>query len=146
MSGRELVSILAVIVAATAVAPPLAAWTLNRWRVDRAASHVQSIAAYLRSEDGRRGLPTAIEVVCGTGRLPKAAPAGNDWVRSPTALQDVFGPARPRDPWGRCYVANIGGRDAGVPVLILSAGSNGLIDTPLSASEPHGDDVGTRIW
>ena len=147
LSGAHVSGMLAIIVLATAVVPPLAAWSLNRSRVERASTDVQSIAAYLREDDADARLAAgASEIVCGSGRLPKPAPAGEAWLASPTALQDVFGPSRPRDPWGRCYIANIGGHRGGVPVLVLSAGSHGLIDTPIGAPSPHGDDIGTRVW
>jgi type II secretory pathway pseudopilin PulG len=146
ISGAGLTGVLAIIVLATAVVPPLAAWSLNRSRVERALADVRSIADYLRRSDDAARAAATTEVVCGSGRLPKSEAAGEAWVRSPTALQDVFGSSRPRDPWGRCYLANIGGRGAGMPVLVLSAGSNGLIDTPIGAPAPYGDDIGTRVW
>lgn len=65
------------------------------------------------------------------------------------------------DPWGRRYIVNIGAIDlspgavtaAGQPksaVWVLSAGPNGIIETPFAASiltsaRPGGDDIGTRI-
>jgi len=65
------------------------------------------------------------------------------------------------DPWGRRYVVNIGLIDlspgavtaSGQPkaaVWVLSAGPNGVIETPFAASiltsaQPGGDDIGTRI-
>lgn len=65
------------------------------------------------------------------------------------------------DPWGRRYIVNIGAIDlspgaataTGQPkaaVWVLSAGPNGVIETPFSASiltaaRPGGDDIGTRI-
>jgi prepilin-type N-terminal cleavage/methylation domain-containing protein len=65
------------------------------------------------------------------------------------------------DPWGNRYVVNIGLIDvspgavtaAGRPkmaVWVLSAGPNGIIETPfassiLVAARPGGDDIGTRI-
>lgn len=65
------------------------------------------------------------------------------------------------DPWGRRYVVNVGLIDlspgaataSGQPkmaVWVLSAGPNGIIETPfaasiLAAARPGGDDIGTRI-
>ncbi len=143
MSGGQLAIVLVLIALATAVIPPLGAWSLNRWRVERAAADVEAIAQFLRARRAPVG-PADGGVVCGDGRLPKAAPGGEAWLRRPTSLQDAFGPSRPRDPWGRCYVANIGA-PPDEPVLLVSAGPNGLIDTPLGAGAPHGDDVGTRV-
>lgn len=48
------------------------------------------------------------------------------------------------DPWGRRYAVNVGSRpDTGHAVVVLSAGPNGLIETPFAAlvPTPGGDDV-----
>ena len=65
------------------------------------------------------------------------------------------------DPWGNHYVVNIGlidlspgaatsGGQPKMAVWVLSAGPNGIIETPfaasiLAAAQPGGDDIGTRI-
>ena len=65
------------------------------------------------------------------------------------------------DPWGNRYVVNVGlidlspgaataGGQAKMAVWVLSAGSNGIIETPfassvLKATQPGGDDIATRI-
>jgi hypothetical protein len=65
------------------------------------------------------------------------------------------------DPWGNRYVVNVALIDLspgaatanGQPkmaVWVLSAGPNGIIETPfaasiLAAAQPGGDDIGTRI-
>jgi len=65
------------------------------------------------------------------------------------------------DPWGNRYVVNVAlidlapgaataGGQAKMAVWVLSAGPNGIIETPfassiLNATQPGGDDIGTRI-
>lgn len=48
------------------------------------------------------------------------------------------------DPWGRRYAVNIGPQ-AGVPqaVIVLSAGKNGVVETPFDSAypKPGGDDI-----
>lgn len=50
------------------------------------------------------------------------------------------------DPWGNAYIMNPGNFDAGGVVWILSAGPNGSIETPLSAADLAGDDIGILIY
>jgi hypothetical protein len=145
LSWRQLAAALAAIVLATAVLPPLGAYVLNQSRVERAATDTRRLA------DDLRPRPEVVTlagdgVVCGTGRLPLARGAGLEWLANPTTIREVFGAGGPQDPWGRCYLANLGDARRGVPVLVLSAGPNGFIDTPLGAPGPAGDDIGARVW
>ncbi|MEI6669115.1 MAG: type II secretion system protein GspG [Acidobacteriota bacterium] len=51
--------------------------------------------------------------------------------------------AVPIDPWGHRYAANIGVFGTGDPVIVLSAGANGKVETPfrLNVFKPGGDDI-----
>ncbi|MGD1075201.1 MAG: type II secretion system protein GspG [Thermodesulfovibrionales bacterium] len=49
------------------------------------------------------------------------------------------------DPWGNPYVTNADAFNTGNPVWILSAGPNGVYDTPATAGAPVGDDIGIRL-
>lgn len=57
----------------------------------------------------------------------------------------------PADPWGRPYVINAANFTTATtpptPVWVLSAGPNGLIDTPIAptTTAPGGDDIGFRV-
>lgn len=57
----------------------------------------------------------------------------------------------PADPWGRPYVINAANFTSATtpptPVWVLSAGPNGVIDTPINAATtaPGGDDIGFRV-
>jgi hypothetical protein len=128
------------------VLPPLAASRLNRGRVAEASRTAQEIASILRTERARVDLIRHGDIVCGFGRLPRASDAGLAWVAAPTTNADLFGPRRPTDPWGRCYLVNLSGLASGHPVLVISAGPNSLIDTAVGAPGPALDDVAVRVW
>jgi hypothetical protein len=145
ISGWHVAGVLGLILLATAVLPPVAASRLNQSRIEQAEADTRRIAAYLQHAAQPRTAGIGGDVVCGTGRLPKPG-TQSEWLRSPETRADIFGADRPRDPWGRCYLANIGGLRTRSPVLVLSAGPNGLIDTVLGAPSPQGDDVGMRVW
>ena len=49
------------------------------------------------------------------------------------------------DPWGNAYVANAANFNNTSPALILSAGPNGVFDTPANNKLAVGDDIGIRI-
>jgi prepilin-type N-terminal cleavage/methylation domain-containing protein len=57
----------------------------------------------------------------------------------------------PTDPWGRPYVINAANFTSTavppIPVWVLSAGPNGVVETNIAAATttPGGDDVGVRI-
>jgi prepilin-type N-terminal cleavage/methylation domain-containing protein len=57
----------------------------------------------------------------------------------------------PADPWGRPYVINAANFTSATtpptPVWVLSAGPNGVIDTPINAATtvPSVDDIGFRV-
>jgi hypothetical protein len=48
------------------------------------------------------------------------------------------------DPWGRRYAVNIGPQTgSGQAVIVLSAGKNGVVETPFTSPYPNpgGDDI-----
>lgn len=62
------------------------------------------------------------------------------------------GPYLPReemDPWGHAYLVSVSGfpdgSKSGNQVWCLSAGANGAVETPASASRTQGDDIGVLI-
>ncbi len=50
--------------------------------------------------------------------------------------------ALPADPWGRPYIVNVA---ATGPVWVLSAGSNGKVQTAPTDNVARGDDIGFRV-
>lgn len=119
---------------ATAVLPPAGAWWLHSRRVADTTERVQRAATQtVTADDGR--------VLCSAGRLPRADASGAgvahvDWLA--IAIVDAgnrsdSGP----DAWGQCLLMGRG--------WVLSAGANGIIETPLDAAAPRGDDIGVRV-
>jgi general secretion pathway protein G len=49
------------------------------------------------------------------------------------------------DPWGNAYLVNAWGFAGGGAVCALSAGPNGIIETPAGAATPQGDDIGVVL-
>jgi len=117
---------------ATAVLPPAGAWWLNSRRIALTTERVQVAVARATSRgDGR--------VLCGPGRLPSSGAAGGgvahtEWLAA--AVVDS-GAGREADAWGQCLLVGAG--------WVLSAGANGIIETPLSSTTTQGDDVGARL-
>jgi prepilin-type N-terminal cleavage/methylation domain-containing protein len=63
-----------------------------------------------------------------------------------TAWKGPYATSLPADPWGRPYVINATNfQTPPNPVWIISAGSNGLVDTAAGAAVLAGDDIGFRI-
>lgn len=154
MTGTRVLTTLGFILLATAVLPPAAAWGVNRFRVRTASLEVASIAETLRHvEPGLRDSLHGAEVLCGPGRLPVTGERGAErWVTAPrAALAVAVGDRRAvaADPWGNCYLVNLAALTAGGParLWVLSAGPNGIIDTPFvtSSETPVGDDVGITV-
>lgn len=154
MTGGRVLATLIVIFLATTVAPPTAAWAVNRHRLGRAAADVAAIAERLRVAEGgpRNGVPLG-GVLLGPGRMPATdTPAANRWGMAPRGSLAAAVGANvpvPIDPWGNCYISNVEAGAVGSPttVWVLSAGPNGVVDTPFlsSAPNPAGDDVAVRI-
>lgn len=54
----------------------------------------------------------------------------------------------PPDPWGNPYVINIGdllSNDASLKIWVISAGADGIIQTPTINDSTSGDDIGSRL-
>jgi hypothetical protein len=149
MTGKQVLASGVAIVFATAILPPAAAWLVNRQRVQRAEREVAALADRLaaRPLELARARGTAL-VLSGSGRVP-AAENGDVrmWVTAPRAALTIVlsGADPPPDPWGNAYLAALADRARQEPaVRVLSAGPNGVIDTPFDGS-PQGDDLATSV-
>lgn len=158
ISGWQLISALAAILFATVVLPPAAAWTLNRSRIAQTEARARTAAERLRAgSNDLDGAARSAGIVCGPGRLPAREPAAASaraglshpahaaWLREARIAPEVFGSGMPTDAWGRCFLLNADAWGAGGPVWLLSAGPNGVIDTPPNALALGGDDIGDRL-
>jgi hypothetical protein len=156
VSGAQLVLALVAIAFATAVLPPAAAWALNEFRVTQTEERAGTAMERLRTTSGASSrLAASKGVVCGPGRLPDLPAASGltstpavhwAWTNDARKAPELFGAGMPTDAWGRCFLVNADGWtvDSGV-VWLLSAGPNGLLETPPSASTLAGDDIGVRL-
>lgn len=147
LTGGQLLLALMVIALATAVVPGVAAWRLNLYRVAQTQQRANVAAEDARHRALSPSAPaTSASVVCGPGKLPKAA-AGerrDEWVHYAVMAPQLFAAAMPTDAWSQCFLMNVGA-PPGVRVWVLSAGPNGRIDTPFGADALGGDDIGAIV-
>jgi hypothetical protein len=156
LTGAQLAVALVGCLLLSVVVPAAIATRLHAARIARADRQVRAIAASL-DWTGLAGAATdAPELVfVGPGANPKLA-ANGGWsdvrqVGLPTASLDF---AVTPDPWGNHYVIYPPHRlsaAAGGPIgmWVLSAGPNGIIDTPFrqpsEGAAIRGDDIGQRL-
>lgn len=128
MSVKTLVAALGVIFVLALVVPPAGATWEHRRRIARASNEAAAIADRLSACTREGGVAT------GPGNLP-ATPGGGS-IQNVTVRGEVCGwPLRP-DPWGNGYLIG--------PAWVLSAGANGILETPFPPSPgvaAAGDDV-----
>lgn len=145
--GRRVAAMVVLLVVLTAVLPPAAAYTLAQWRIARATETASVAAGELAARmDELRQAAGARAVLAGSGcRLPQASSAGLAWLQAPVAAGRAFEASWPQDPWGRCYLLHVPEAGRGAGGLLISAGPNGSIDTPLDAPAPAGDDIAALV-
>lgn len=144
--GRRVAAIVALLVVLTAVLPPAAAYTLARSRISRAQALASDAAGQLTSRKPELLAAAGTHaVVAGNGRLPHASDDGLGWLQAPVPAGRELESIWPLDPWGRAYLLNARAVLAGDGGLLISAGPNGSIDTPLDASSPAGDDIAAIV-
>jgi prepilin-type N-terminal cleavage/methylation domain-containing protein len=104
---------------------------------------------------GRAG-PLADQLVANTPGYALRSPTSPFGWNGPYFSSDISA-----DPWGNRYAVNVAlidlspgavtaGGQAKMAVWVLSAGPNGIVETPFAASilvaaQPGGDDIGTRV-
>lgn len=145
-SGSRTARTVILLVTLTAIVPPAGAYALARWRIARATADAVRAAADLSTrKDQIRGIAGDAGVLAGPGRLPRGAGAGDGWVQNPVSAAAAYAGAWPTDPWGRAFLLNVGEWVANGSTLLISAGPDGEIATPLSASTPAGDDIAATV-
>ncbi len=164
----ELAACLAVIAALAVLLPAAIAHRINNARLARARTETQALANAIErferdnahlpacavATDADRGRPACeVELIVGPGNAPRA-PSNPAWVNGSPA--DIlarrlpgYGPVAGPDPWGNRYIVNVGARVGGEAVWVISAGPDGVIETPYrqppATARLAGDDVGVRI-
>jgi type II secretory pathway pseudopilin PulG len=137
------------------VLPSWLAARLQRGRVARADAQVRTVAARLAASglaDIRRTAAAQnVAVLTGPGD-PVLDAADQRWrsARQAPLQSYVRLPAEAvtPDPWLRALQIEVGGPAAGSTVWVLSAGPNGIIDTPFDPADgtiPSGDDVAAPV-
>jgi type II secretory pathway pseudopilin PulG len=146
----RLAGLLAIIVVLAFVLPYGAVQTLHSRRLRAADESMRAIAERLTAVIAGQPsvIPAGTEVLAGPGDRPvvPVGSVGNDerWNSATSIpLARVTGGAlvvRP-DPWGNAYLVNIAALKTGGTVWVLSAGPDGIIQTPfLAPNGPVADD------
>jgi type II secretory pathway pseudopilin PulG len=154
-SVRGLALALTTIALLAFVLPSVLAARLQQARVSRAEAQVRTVADRLRALGISALIPTLeaqdISLLTGPGD-PILESTDRAWLAARQApLQSYVAlpaDAVAPDPWLRALQINIGARRQGGPVWVLSAGPNGIIETPFGAvgtAAPSGDDVAALL-
>jgi hypothetical protein len=142
MSLRRLVVALTLIAVLAIAIPYVAVRSLHRHRLVLADTELDRLGS--AASRNLANAPT-VNVLLGPGRVPKTTDAR--WHAGPTyPLESALrGVSVTPDPWGNGFVINTGA--ARSAVWLLSAGPNGMLETPFdgSSSVPLGDDLGRHI-
>ena len=176
LTGLQLLGCVAAILVLALAAPAAFAVAVNRARVARANADVQAIAEAIAGLAGQTGSPLVappgqtansnglLDLFVGPGNVPRQGD-GNQWIagRTSALAERLGGRSRLRlelgsDPWGNRYTVNIGALHAamaaaaartGTAIWVMSAGPNGIIETPFVQNGERatlgGDDIGARV-
>jgi succinoglycan biosynthesis protein ExoA len=157
LTGAQLFAALSAILLFSVIVPWNVASRVNRRRIARAEADVRAIAASLRTADaGPRGGFEPEAVLVGPGANPQIPPE-SDWQNVLAISAAAVHPdlALKADPWGNHYVIfpwpDEPGGASGPRVArwVLSAGPNGIVETPFRQGLEHaalsGDDIGVRL-
>ena len=132
ISRRMLVGSLAVI-AALVSAPFLVASVVADRRIATAARRAEDVARSIGSASFEA---TDARVLMGPGNVPLVGEAVS-WPAG--ARANLPSP----DPWRNAYMVNVGAKGT---VWVISAGPNGVVETPFEgAASARGDDVAARV-
>ena len=159
-SGVRLLQALAAILVLAVIAPPGLATLVNRSRIDRAQEEVRRLADALQDAglEDRARAQAKDDLLGGPGNAPEASVV-QQWAdgRVGSLSGYVSEPLR-SDPWGNRYLVNLGAMQPNEAdeastepsaLWVLSAGPNGVVETPYAApavsAVVSGDDIGARI-
>ncbi|MEO8260898.1 MAG: glycosyltransferase family 2 protein, partial [Acidobacteriota bacterium] len=157
LTGVQLGVALSVIFLLSVVLPWSVATSLRRDRIARAREDVATIAAALRAAGATRQAGDQPEaILVGPGANPEIPP-GSDWhqVTSIGASAAHLDLPIAADPWGNRYfiypvpAGPDASRRADISRWVLSAGPNGIMETPYrqpaDGATLGGDDIGVRL-
>ncbi len=165
----EVIVVAGIIAILAGILVPLIFKEIDEAKITRANADVASISTAIAVMRKDTGLWPNLDAACGVAvTLIHSSPgAMPDWGGSAYDLsvlvtfdlplqngggcyQNWKGPYMAQvgaDPWGHKYFCNIGEItfNNGNPVWILSAGPNGVVETPVGQGTPAGDDIGVRL-
>jgi hypothetical protein len=157
LTGVQLAVALSAIFLLSVVLPWSMATRLQRGRLARAGADVQAIAASLQAAGvGRQAGYPSDAILVGPGANPQI-PLGSDWrqVTAISASAAHLDLGLVPDPWGNHYLIypSPAAASATLPPdiarWVLSAGPNGIVETPFrqppDAALLGGDDIGVRL-
>lgn len=144
---------IAVLLVLAFVVPYGAVQALHKTRLRSADEGTHAIAERLNTIIGGRssGIPAGTEVLAGPGQRPVVSDERwNSATSVPLArlLPVPWGddPASQPDPWGNTYLVNVAALSSAGTVWVLSAGPDGIVQTPfVSQGPPLGDDRAAAI-
>lgn len=167
----EVIVVAGIIAVLAGILVPLIFKEIDESKISRTMADARSISGAMfvfRKDTGawpvlRRGCTLTQTLLYGDGTMPTLA-AGYDNTTAESydmyLSEDHFGcwpntwkgpymAVVNKDPWGRAYITNAADLWNGskLPVWVISAGPNGIIDTPIAAAQNSsvGDDVGIRM-
>jgi hypothetical protein len=119
--------------------------TLHARRLAAADAELLRISDALRSTSA--GMSEMISVLSGPGQAPQAKDAA--WTTSTVSPLVAHAPFATPDPWGNAYMVNVGAHATLGVVWALSAGPDGIIETPFvqpaGSASVAGDDRAARV-
>ena len=159
-SGVRLLQALAGVLVLTVVVPPGLATLINWSRVERAQEEIFRLVDVLQDVGlvDRASSQEREDLLGGPGVAP-GAPGAREWADGHVAsLSGYVSQPLESDPWGSRYLVNIGvlrisdAAEASTvkhALWVLSAGPNGVVETPFVAPAASavvgGDDIAARI-
>ncbi|MBI5847131.1 MAG: type II secretion system protein GspG [Nitrospirae bacterium] len=164
----EVIVVAGIIAVLAGILVPLIFKEIDESKISRAAADVRSISAALivmKKDTGNWPVTASctpdVTLIHGAGALP---PLVGGWNASTLEIFDNYlnndsnncwpntwkGPyiaTVTPDPWGNQYLLNANYITmVGVaPIWIISAGPNGIVETPPTNTVPGGDDIGLRL-
>jgi len=148
LTWPRVTALVALILVLAFAVPYGAVQALHKKRLRAADEDTRAIAERLKTTIAGRSseIPAGTEVLAGPGKRPLVTDARWNSATS-VPLARLF-PALPiddaasqPDPWGNAYLVNVAALSSAGAVWVLSAGPDGIVQTPfVSQGAPLGDD------
>jgi type II secretory pathway pseudopilin PulG len=153
LTWPRVIALVAVILVLALAVPYGAVQALHKRRLRAADEATRVIAERLKTTMAGRSseIPAGTEVLAGPGKRPVVtderwnSATSVPFARLFPALPIDDAAAQP-DPWGNAYLVNVAALPSAGTVWVLSAGPDGIVQTPfLSQGAPLGDDRAAAV-